>query len=836
MCGDRTCSTSCTGCCGPTPAPAERTNAAGQPAIDYRSGLTHADVLDRMLTALPGLLPGLTGVTPDDPAAAVLDAWATVANVVSFYQERIANEGYLRTATERRSVLELARAIGYELRPGVSAAALLSVQMQQATGAAATAVTAPPTAVMPRGTQVRSLPGQGQMPQTFETSADLVPDLARNELHLVQARTQRLGQEAGRHHTCCYLAGTSTGLRTGDTLLITEGPAKDLPATYDVVLVSSVTVVAAVAPDLPSCTLVRWDPPLTHDYAAPEVSVFAVRASLFGFNAPDFRTLPASTRHLYDQQHPNATEWPHFEDLEPVDLDAAYPAVAAQSVALLQQDALRRLYPVADAQPVNRADFAISAGVTRLSLGEKPDLSDFKRRTTVVHSGIRQLPLTSEPIGGTIGGPGSEAAVDLLVPALLADGQRVLVTGTAAGLPVAEAATVLRTAPGARSGTVRATLEKPLTNTLDRGGVRVLANVVEATHGESVPDEVLGSGDGTVPNQRFALARRWLTQLPVPGAPGGVQAALEVLVDDVLWTQTGSLYPAGPNDRVYVVRVSDDGTATVVFGDGERGARLPTGPENVHARYRVGVGPDGRVPAHALTLLPQRPPGVASVDNPSPADGDSAPEKLDDARRNAPLTVLTLDRVVSLPDYEAFAAAFGGIAKARAARIQGRTGPFVHLTLAGPDGSKVQDLTIEHLLAGLDAVRDHAVPVRAVTFDPTPFRLGIEVLAEPDRVATQVRAAVRAALTAAFAIGRRSFAEPVAVAEVLTVAQQVAGVRASRVTDLRLADAPDDPRVVPVLPAKDARLASPPDDPGQVVPAELLLLGPAQPVVAGMQP
>ena len=43
---------------------------------------------------------------------------ACVADVLTFYQERIANEGFLRTATERRSVLELARAIGYELKPG----------------------------------------------------------------------------------------------------------------------------------------------------------------------------------------------------------------------------------------------------------------------------------------------------------------------------------------------------------------------------------------------------------------------------------------------------------------------------------------------------------------------------------------------------------------------------------------------------------------------------------------------------------------------------------------------------------------------------------------------
>ena len=39
---------------------------------------------------------------------ALIDACACVADVLTFYQERIANEGFLRTATERRSVLELA--------------------------------------------------------------------------------------------------------------------------------------------------------------------------------------------------------------------------------------------------------------------------------------------------------------------------------------------------------------------------------------------------------------------------------------------------------------------------------------------------------------------------------------------------------------------------------------------------------------------------------------------------------------------------------------------------------------------------------------------------------
>ena len=63
----------------------------------------------------------LTARAPDDPDHRAARRLGDVADVLTFYQERIANEGYLRTATERRSVLELAREIGYELSPGVAA-------------------------------------------------------------------------------------------------------------------------------------------------------------------------------------------------------------------------------------------------------------------------------------------------------------------------------------------------------------------------------------------------------------------------------------------------------------------------------------------------------------------------------------------------------------------------------------------------------------------------------------------------------------------------------------------------------------------------------------------
>ena len=112
-------------------------NRPGLPALSYRIGDYNA-FFQRMVNQLPtalsspedpgkgGPLAPLTTRVLNDPAIALLDAWAVVADVLTFYQERIANEGYLLTATERLSVLQLSRMIGYELSPGVAASTQLA--------------------------------------------------------------------------------------------------------------------------------------------------------------------------------------------------------------------------------------------------------------------------------------------------------------------------------------------------------------------------------------------------------------------------------------------------------------------------------------------------------------------------------------------------------------------------------------------------------------------------------------------------------------------------------------------------------------------------------------
>src|SRR5262249_54526469 len=151
----------------------------------------------------------LTSRKDDDPSIAMLDAWATVLDALSFYQERIANEGYIRTATEKASVLELARAIGYELGPGVAAGVNLAFTIDETEGSPA-AITLEP------GTKVQSVPGQDELPQIFETIETIE---ARPDWNALRPQvSERVYPDTGT--TTIFLQGTSLNLKVGDGLLI----------------------------------------------------------------------------------------------------------------------------------------------------------------------------------------------------------------------------------------------------------------------------------------------------------------------------------------------------------------------------------------------------------------------------------------------------------------------------------------------------------------------------------------------------------------------------------------------------------------------------------------
>src|SRR5439155_7613323 len=183
-------------------------------------------------------------------------------------------------------------------------------------------------------------------------------------------------------------------------------------------------------------------------------------------------------------------------------------------------------------------------------------------------------------------------------------------------------------------------------------------NVVKATHGET-HKEVLGNGDSSQPFQEFTFKQAPLTFVAASN-PAGVDSTLEVYVNDVEWHKTDTLAGFGPKDRNFITATDDSDNTTVVFGNGTQGARLPTGTGNVKAVYRNGIGQTGNVDANQISLLQSKPLNVKEVINPLRASGGADRDSRDQARGNAPLAVMALDRLVGVKDYADFSRTFAG--------------------------------------------------------------------------------------------------------------------------------------------------------------------------------
>jgi predicted phage baseplate assembly protein len=325
----------------------------------------------------------------------------------------------------------------------------------------------------------------------------------------------------------------------------------------------------------------------------------------------------------------------------------------------------------------------------------------------------------------------------------------------------------------------------PLTNRYDRASVTVYANVAGATHGETVA-EILGSGNAAAAFRSFQLRQRPLTYTLAP-TPSGATSTLKVFINDIPWREAETLYAQGPIAKLFATRRDDAGNTSVQFGDGATyGARPPSGTANVRAEYWRGLGVAGNVKARQLTTLLSRPLGLKEAVNPLPGTGGIDPEPLGAARINAPRSVATLDRAVSLTDYEAFARSFAGIAKAVAAWGWDGLSCRVVLTLAGARGEPVppNDALARNLAAALASFGDPTVPFLLQSYAPATFRLGlrIHVFTQSRPAATQ--AAVEAALRKVFGFDARDFGQAVTLSEVLAVVQEIENVAACQITAL----------------------------------------------------
>jgi hypothetical protein len=419
-------------------------NRPGLSAITHRVG-SHSSFRASLEAALSSRdvspLRNLGTRSDDDITIALIDGFSAMADVLTFYSERIANESFLRTATERRSVLELARLIGYQLSPGLSAETFVAFTVDEGQPGGPR-----PTPVgIESGARIQSVPGPGESPQTFETTA---PITARWEWNAVPLQT-REPQPVSFGQRSLVLGGRNHNLASGDVLLIVGDERSDDAGSerWDARLIRAVEI-----DERAETTRVSWLEGLGS--VMPRVNpardnarayVFRQRAALFGHNAPDPRLLnlspEAKTGLVADLA--NGT-WKNFGLAgQTIDLDQSYPKVVPGSwIVLLSEDpphfasslpGYAELYRARTVGHQSISAFGLASKVTRVGLDGSENLNLFGRRETLVLCQSEELEIVARPVRSPVYGTGLDFGG--LVPGL-SPGQDLAVSGASQHIKV----------------------------------------------------------------------------------------------------------------------------------------------------------------------------------------------------------------------------------------------------------------------------------------------------------------------------------------------------------------------------------------------------------------
>jgi len=472
-------------------------------------------------------------------------------------------------------------------------------------------------------------------------------------------------------------------------------------------------------------------------------------------------------------------------------LDTVYDKIAPNTPIAIVTAADDKSYPTlrvaTHVEEVSRSDYKLSSKCSRITLPEVSpwSISSFAAiRKTIVYAQAEVLELAEMPVVNALSPQKLElnTVADGLEPGnwVIVSGERII--GDITGVQGAELAMLAKVEhihdadlPTDRTVT-HLTFVEDLEYRFKPSTVVVYGNVVKATHGET-RTEVLGSGDGSQALQSFALQQKPLTYLAAV-TPRGAESTLEVRVNDLLWHESDNMAAQSPTDRVFSAITDDADKTTIHFGNGEHGARLPTGAENVRAKHRIGIGRPSNLGAGKISILSTRPLGVKAVTNPIRASGGVDRETRDQARKNTPLATRSLGRIVSVSDYADFAKSFAGIGKGHAVRLIDGTQSLVYLTVAGAEDAPIDETSdlYRNLVAALRRYGDPYQAVQVALRDLLALMISADVKILPDYEWESVKPKLEARLLDQFSFERRDLGQDVTASEVISVVQKVPGV------------------------------------------------------------
>jgi predicted phage baseplate assembly protein len=605
---------------------------------EIRAGLS---VLPRQLTGFPDYrramlaavptkeaLDGWTADGADDLGVMLIEAFAYVLDIAGFYDMLIAGRSYVGTALDDQVMREIVALIGYVPRPAMVSRVLLALEAQgedKVTAATATGFRSQAFGVEP--------------PQIFEllAPADVWPQ--RNKWTLAPWR-QSVFDGILR-----FLPGE--GPSVGTVVALTGSTSRFVGRVA--------SVETSTEADGLKYQIVRfetWQPTfLAGVYLSTlNAASLTLRAGISPLAASPLSLSGGSGTAILDSLYPHIGR----STVAALEIDGAVQPAWITAVSTYTHELKDSTSKVLGSIPLTKIEFnAVGTIPANASVFFHLVPRPLGRPTRVAETGItlammQPTAALQKPVKPLNGAPSSGKAI-----AAGAKDQGALVPGSVT--IAADGRASFQPDAGA------AAFAEPLVIP-----VNLFGNVVEAVRGETVVQEQLGSADASVAGQRFKLRKKPLSWIEDASRTLGRAPQLNVRVDGLAWTYVESFYGRGPEERIYRVEMALDGTATIVFGDGVRGARPDSGISNVTAGYRVGAGA-AKPPAGSIRQFAKPAKGLARVSGPLSGFGGADAESAAELRTAAPTAMLSLGRAVSTADFEAMARAYSGVANAAVA-------------------------------------------------------------------------------------------------------------------------------------------------------------------------
>ncbi len=378
--------------------------------------------------------------------------------------------------------------------------------------------------------------------------------------------------------------------------------------------------------------------------------------------------------------------------------------------------------------------------------------------------------------------------------------------------------TVLVVNIGFSSGKSSVVVEPPLNNSYVKGFTEIRSNIVYAYHGETVSNEILGSGNASIPFQKFILEKSPLTYISSYQNPTEIESSLQVFVDGILWNEKSDFFDSGPADKDYVTSINEDSQTMIIFGDGTNGSRLPTGNNNIMATYRIGLGPSGNIKAGKIDTPLDNSSALKSITNPLSATGgyEQPPSQ---QKEWALAEIKTLGRAVTLEDYNDLTLTTTFIGKAKTSKIIEGGIEMIKLVVAPIGKTPLNNFQKFKLRKFLDKRRDKNVPMKIESFKPVPLDVVVEIQVKENYVRSRVVNSLREILKPGktlegkytlFSFENLDFGKSVALSDLYEMIENIEGIKFTVVKKFARRDSSYD--VQDVIKIKDDEIIQCEDD------------------------